>query len=444
MRSCRPGVDPAAELANTANASPLAPAGELAGTSPARRWPQALRALRHRNFRIFIAGQAVSLLGTWMQNLGQSWLVYRLTGSELAVGFTGFCANGGVLFLGPLAGLVADRKSRYHIVLATQIAFLLQAFVLAWLTMTGRVSATQVFLLAAAWGVINAFDVPARQSLYIHMVGKQDLINAISLNAVVFNAARLLGPAVAGFVIAAWGEGVCFLINAVTFVAVIGSLLWLRLPALPRASGSSPVESLKEGLRYVHRQLPVRALLGINAAVNLSRAPLLALAPFFADAIFHRGSQGLGVLTGISGLGAVAGTLGLAQRTSPRGLSRVVFWSAATTGLCLALAAGSPSFWLLLVVFALLGYSQMRQNASVNTLVQNLIPDEFRGRVMALYSMTVVGVLPVGHLVGGAVAEQIGPRWTVFWSGLACLLATIWFRRCTGSIERSLAAGGER
>ncbi len=363
-----------------------------------------------------------------MQNVGQSWLVYRLTGSELMVGLLGFCAHGPVLLLGPLAGLTADRRSRYRIVLLTQAAFLVQAVLLATLTLTGRITATHVFLLAGVWGVINAFDIPARQSLYIHMVGGQDLLNAIALNSVVFNTARVAGPAIGGLVIAVAGEGVCFSINAATFLAVLGSLFLLRLPPLEPESRDTPWRHLREGFRYVASHQPVLALLAINAAMNVTRAPAVALAPFFADAIFGRGSEGLGVLTAAAGLGAVAGTLGLARRTAARGLPGVVFSSALATGACLVLFAWSPAFWSSLLIFGLIGFNHMRQNASANTLIQTLIPDAYRGRVMALYSMTVVGVLPLGHLAGGAVAEHIGPRWTVFWGGLICAVAALAFR----------------
>ena len=405
---------------------------------PPTGWKHTFRALRHRNFRIFIAGQAVSLIGTWMQNVGQSWLVYRLTGSELMVGLLGFCGHGPVLLLGPLAGLAADRYSRYRIVLLTQTAFLVQAVVLAALTLSGRVTATHVFLLAAVWGVINAFDIPARQSLYIHMVGGKDLLNAISLNSVVFNTARVAGPAVGGLVIALAGEGVCFSLNAATFLAVLGSLFLLRLPPLEPENRDTPWRHLREGFRYVASHKPVLALLAINSAMNITRAPAVALAPFFADAIFGRGSEGLGVLTAAAGLGAILGTLGLARRTATRGLPRVVFSSALATGACLALFAWSPTFWVALLVFAFIGFNHMRQNASANTLIQTLIPDAYRGRVMALYSMTVVGVLPIGHLAGGAAAEQIGPRWTVFWGGLVCTLAALAFRPYVARLQRAV------
>ncbi len=412
--------------------------GSPTAVAPPQGWRVTFRALRHRNFRIFVSGQAVSLIGTWMQNLAQSWLVYRLTASELLVGATGFFSHIPVLLLGPVAGLAADRHSRYRIVVATQIAFLTQALALAWLTLTGRVSVLHVLLLAAAWGLVNAFDIPARQALYIHMVGKEDLINAISLNSVIFNTARLAGPAVGGLLIGAVGEGPCFLLNAATFLAVLASLALLRMPDTARARPDSPWAHLRDGFRYLSRHRPVLALLAINSAMNITRAPAVALAPFFADAIFARGAAGLGLLTAAAGLGAVVGTLGLARRTEASGLPEIVFFSALSTGACLVLFAWSPSFWASLAIFAVIGYSHMRQNAAANTLIQTLIPDEYRGRTMALFSMTVVGVLPLGHLAGGAIAEHAGVRWTVFLGGLCCLAAAAAFRRALPSIRASL------
>lgn len=408
-----------------------------AGPAPPRLWRLTFRALRHRNYRIFLSGQAVSLIGTWMQNVAQSWLVYRLTGSELLVSLVGFFSHLPVLVVGPLAGMTADRLSRYRIVLAAQITFMAQALVLAFLTLTGRVTAGQVFALAAVWGIVHAFDVPARQALFINMVGREDLLNAIALNSVVFNTARVVGPAIGGLMIAAVGEGTCFLLNAVTFLAVIGSLLALRLPPMARVRPASPWSHLRDGWRYLQSHRPVRALLVANALANIARAPAVALAPFFADAIFEKGARGLGLLTASAGLGAVTGTLGLARRTGTAGLPGVVRSSLLITGVCLVLFAWAPWYALALAAYALLGYSQMRQNASTNTLVQTLIPDEYRGRMMALFSMTVLGVMPLGQLVGGAIAERMGARATVFLGGLLGLAGTLGYWRLAGLIRQA-------
>ena len=406
------------------------------GLPALRGWRLTFRALRHRNYRVFMSGQAVSLIGTWMQNLSQSWLVYRLTGSELLVSLVGFCSHLPVLLIGPVAGIAADRVSRYRIVLVTQICLMIQALVLAVLTLTGRITAGRVFALAILWGVIHAFDVPARQALFIHMVGREDLLNAIALNSVIFNMARMVGPAVAGLLIAAIGEGACFLLNALTFLTVIASLLLLRLPATARALPDSPWAHLRDGFRYVNGHRAVLALLATNSLTNIARAPAVALAPFFADAIFRKGARGLGILTGAAGLGAVAGTLGLARRTEATGLGKVVWTSVLMTGVCLVLFAWSPWYGVALATYGLVGYSQMRQNASTNTLVQTLIPDEYRGRIMALFSITVVGVLPLGQLAGGAIAEKLGARWTVFLGGLVCLAGAVAYRRVREGRQR--------
>lgn len=405
---------------------------------PPAGWRRTFRALRHRNYRLFISGQSVSQVGSWMQRITQNWLVYRLSGSEFLVGAVGFCANVPVLLIGPIGGITADRHSRYRILLAAQTLLLLQAAALATLTLTGAVTVRQIFLLALVWGVVTAFEIPARQALFIHMVGKEDLFNAITLNSVSMNAARILGPAVAGVLIATFGEGLCFTINAVTFLAVIISLLLMRLPAAQPNRAASPWIHLREGFRYVGGNRPVLSLLLVNSAVSIARSPSVALAPFFADAIFGRGAEGLGALMGAAGIGAVCGTLGLATRTDTRGLPRTVLNCVLISMTCLALFAWSPSFWLSLGFFLLIGYAHMRQSASVNTLVQSLIPDEYRGRVMSLYSMTAIGSLPFGQLAGGAIAEEIGVRWTVFLGAMLCLAAALAFRRTVAGIERSL------
>jgi len=387
-----------------------------------------------------MTGQSVSQIGSWMQRVTENWLIYRLTGSELMVGAVGFCAHIPILLVGPLGGLAADRNSRYRILLTAQSVMLLQATALATLTLTGEIAPRHVFALALVWGTLAAFEIPARQSLFIHMVGKKDLFNAITWNSVVMNSARIVGPAVAGVLIAAFGEGLCFSINAISFLAVIASLLMLRLPPATQMSTVSPWSHLREGFRYAGGNRPVLLLLVTNSVISIARSPSSALAPFFADAIFGRGAEGLGALMGATGIGAVCGTLGLAARTDTRGLPRTVFTSALTSAVCLTLFAWSPSFWLSLVFFLLIGYSHMRQSASTNTLIQTLIPDEYRGRVMALYSMTAVGTLPLGHLAGGAIAEVIGVRWTVFLGALLCFGATVAYRRNVSGIESSLKA----
>jgi MFS family permease len=388
---------------------------------------QTFRALRHRNYRLFVAGQIVSLVGTWMQNVAQSWLVYRLTHSEFLLGTTWFCTQLPVFALGPLGGLASDRYSRHRLVVFTQILSLLQALALAVLTLSGAVAVWQVMVLAALLGCINAFDMPARQSLIVELAGKEDLLNAISVNSAIFNAARVAGPAVAGVVVAAVGEGFCFALNSASFLAVIVCLLAMRVERRASRSQDSPWSHLVEGFRYAYGNPLVRRLLLMMAATTISGMPALVLMPFFADAIFHRGSQGLGALMGAMGIGAVVGTLVLARSARTGELPRVILYSATSMGVCFVIFAFSPWFALSLGIMPLIGFSVMRQMASANTLIQCAIPDQYRGRIMALYSMTVVGLGPFGSLAAGAMAHSAGPRLTVFAGGVLALAASFAF-----------------
>jgi MFS family permease len=386
------------------------------------------RALRHRNFRLFISGQVVSLVGTWMQMVAQSWLVYRLTHSELLLGAAWFCSQIAVFALSPLGGLAADRVSRRKLVILTQSLSMLQAFALAALTLSGRVQVWHVLSLAGCLGVINAFDIPGRQAMVVHMASQEDLINAISLNAAVFNAARVLGPGVAGLLVAAVGEGYCFLINGVSFLAVIAGLAAMRFPPADATSKlESPWEHLVDGFRYAWGHEAVRRVLGLMAAATLAGTPILVLTPFFADDLFHRGSRGLGFLMGAMGIGAVAGTLVLARRTRITGLAGVMTYSGFCVGCVYMAFALSPSYLVSLAIMPFIGYFVMRQMASANTTIQTLIPDRYRGRIMALYSMTVVGLVPFGSLASGALAGRFGARTAVFIGSIVAMLAAVVF-----------------
>ncbi len=372
-----------------------------------------------------------------MQSVAQSWLMYRLTHSEWLLGATWFCTQIPVFLLGPLGGLAADRYSRHRIVLLTQTAAMGQAFALAALTLAGWVQPWHILSLATLLGVINAFDMPGRQALLIHLAAKDDLLNAIALNSATFNVARLLGPALAGVLVARYGEGVCFALNGASFLAVIASLAAMRLPPLAVRAQESPLEHLKDGFRYAWRSPPVRTLLVLIGGASIAAMPAIVLMPFFADEVYGRGSQGLGFLMGAMGLGAVAGTLWLAGRGRTGQLPQVIVASTTLLGAALVLFAVSPSYYLALGLMPAIGFSVMRQNASANTLIQTLIPDCYRGRVMALYAMTVVGLGPVGSLAAGALAHQIGARGTVLFGGLLCLGAALWFqlrRRVFGTL----------
>jgi MFS family permease len=367
-----------------------------------------------------------------MQNTAQSWLVYRMTHSELLLGTTWFCSQIAVFLLGPLGGIVSDRYSRRTVVILTQTASMVQAFLLAALTLTGRIQVEHVLALGALLGVINAFDMPARQALVIQMTSQEDLINAISLNSAVFNTARVLGPSVAGLVLSAVGEGTCFLINGLSFLAVIIGLAAMRLPRFEPHPPAPVLQHLKDGFRYAASHHAVRRILALMAAATFAGMPAFVLMPFFADDIFHRGSAGLGYLMGAMGIGAVTGTLELARRTRMKGLGRVMVVSGLTTGVAYLCFAYSPSFYLSLAIMPVIGYSVMRQMASANTTIQTSIPDQYRGRIMALYAMTVVGLGPFGSLAAGAIAGKFGARNALACGGVLALVASLvfdWSRR---------------
>jgi MFS family permease len=397
-----------------------------AAVSPASGWRGTFRALRHRNFRYFAIGQMLSLVGTWIQNVAQNWLVYRLTHSELLLGTTQFATHIPLLLLAPLGGVTADHCSKRKIILITQTLFMVQAFTLAWLTFSGRVTVPLVIGLCAVHGIINAFDVPARQSLLVQLSGREDLLNAVSLNSFTFQMARLVGPAVAGLAVAAFGEGPCFAANGVSFFAVLAGLAMMRLPPKPEATG--PRQSISEGFRFAFGTPRVRRLLLLSAGVNFSLAPMITLVPFFADDLFGRGAQGVGYVTSAMAAGALFGSLGMAGRSAMTGLDGVIRANSALLGLSLIGYALAPSFWVLLVMVPVVGYALMRQNTATNTSVQTAIPDEYRGRIMALYSMTVIGMMPVGGLAAGWLASHYGARATVVCGGLFCLAASAWFR----------------
>jgi len=394
---------------------------------PASRWQVALRALRHRNFQLFFSGQLISLIGTWMQSVAQSWLVYRLTGSALLLGSVGFASQIPVFMFAPVGGIAADRFNRRHIVIATQVSAMVLAFFLAALTLSHRVQVWHVFVLASLLGVVNAFDIPGRQSFLVDMVGKEDLMNAIALNSSMFNGARVIGPAVAGILVAKIGEGWCFFANAVSYVAVIIGLLLMKVHSPARASKASPFEHMMEGFRFVNETAPIRALLLLLGIVSLVGMPYVVLMPIFADQILHGGARGLGILMGATGVGALLGALTLAFREGVKGLGRLVAWCCAGFGASLSVFALSHSFWLSVILLLPVGYAMMLQMACSNTLIQVMVPDALRGRVMAVYSMMFMGMAPIGALLGGALADRLGAPTTVAIGGLASIVGACWF-----------------
>jgi MFS family permease len=387
-----------------------------------------LRAFRHRNYRLFFSGQLVSLTGTWMQSVAESWLVFRLTGSSALLGVSSFASLAPVFLFATVGGTVADRANRHRIIIATQTASMVLPLVLAVLTFTGTVRVWHVFVLAACLGVVNAFDIPARQAFLVEMVGRDDLMNAIALNSSMVNAARVVGPAVAGVLVAAIGEAWCFLLNGLSYVAVIAGLLMMQVPRRPRAATRrSAWRDTVEGLHFVVRTAPVRALLVLLGAISFAGMPYSVLMPVFAESILHGGAKGLGLLMGASGLGALAGAISLVRRQGVRGLGRWVATASASFGVALIAFSLSRSFGLSAVLLVPVGASMMVQMAASNTLIQSMVPDALRGRVMAVYSMMFMGMAPFGALFAGSLAERVGAPTTVAIGGGVCLAASAVF-----------------
>jgi MFS family permease len=397
--------------------------------------PVTLRALKHRNFQLFFSGQLISLIGTWMQNVAQAWLVYRLTGSSLLLGSVGFASQFPVFLASPLGGIIADRHNRHRVVIATQTASMILAVVLAGLTLTHRVTIPEIFVLAALLGIVNAFDIPGRQAFLVEMVGREDLMNAIALNSSMFNGARIIGPAIAGILVAKIGEGWCFFANAVSYIAVIIGLLMMRVPPRPHRPHGSPIAHIIEGFRWVRDTAPIRALLLLLGLVSLVAMPYTVLMPIFADRILrgggeqlavligssHPGAVRLGILMGATGVGALLGALTLATRTGVQGLGRWITLSCAGFAISLMAFALSRNFWLSTALLVPVGFCMMLQMSASNTLIQAMVPDELRGRVLSVYSMMFMGMAPFGALFGGAIADKMGAPLALIMGSVACL-----------------------
>jgi MFS family permease len=388
-----------------------------------------MRALKHRNFQLFFSGQLISLIGTWMQTVAQSWLVYRLTGSSLLLGSVGFASQFPVFLMAPIGGMVADRVNRHRVVVATQTAAMILALILAALTLTHRVTVPQIFVLAALLGVVNAFDIPGRQSFLVDMVGREDLMNAIALNSSMFNGARVIGPAIAGILVAKIGEGWCFFANGISYIAVIAGLLMMKIHCPSRSKSDSPLDDIIEGFHWASHTAPIRALLLLLGLVSLVGMPYTVLMPLFADRILHGGAKGLGILMGFTGIGALLGALTLALRSGVRGLGRLVALTCAGFGVSLIAFSFSRYFWLSAVLLIPVGFCLMLQMACSNTLIQSMVPDALRGRVMAVYSMMFMGMAPFGALLGGALADRLGAPITVSTGAVASIVGAIVFAR---------------
>ena len=386
------------------------------------------RALKHRNFQLFYAGQLVSLIGTWMQSTAQLWLVYRMTNSPALLGIFGFASQIPILFLASFGGYVGDRYNRHRGVIWTQTAALILAFVLAALTLLGVVRVWEIVLIAFLAGIVNAFDVPIRQAFLVQMVGKEDLPNAIALNSSIFNGARVVGPAIAGFAIAWIGEGWCFFLNGVSFLAVIVALLMMRIAKTEvRAGKGSPLRNFVQGFHFAMSDRPMRSALLLVSLMSMFGLQYTVFLPIFARDILHGGPGRLGVLMSFAGVGAVIGALHFAARTDYKTL---VEWIAATSTACalgLIMFSESRIFWLSAAMLLIVGFSATSQLAATNTIVQGRVPDELRSRVMAVYATMFMGVQPLGALVAGGLAKRIGAPYALSTFGSICLVGSLFF-----------------
>ncbi len=396
------------------------------------------RALRHRNYRLFFSGQSLSLIGTWLTRIATSWLIYRLTGSALLLGILGFAGQVPTFLLAPLAGVLVDRWDRHRVLVITQVMAMIQSGVLAALALAGVINVWHVLVLSVVQGIINAFDMPARQALVVEMVeDRADLPNAIALNSSMVNAARLLGPSVAGVLIASVGEGYCFLVDAVSYLAVIASLLLMRLTPRARAPRTSRVlADFKEGWFYAVGFKPIRAVLLLLAVVSLMGTPYTVLLPVIAREVLGGGPSTLGILTAASGLGALGGAIYLASRRSVLGLGRVIVGSTAAFGIGLVAFSRASALWICLPLMFVTGAGMMLQMASSNTILQTIVEEDKRGRVMSLFAMAFFGTVPFGSLLAGVLATRLGAQNTILVGGAVCVLASLVFLRGLPELRR--------
>ncbi len=404
----------------------------------------AWRALRHRNFRLFFGGQSISLIGTWMTRIATAWLVYRLTKSALLLGTVSFAGQIPTFLIAPFAGVWVDRLDRRQILVWTQTLSMVQSFMLAGLTLAHVITIPWILGLSVMQGLINAFDMPGRQSFMVQMIeAREDLGNAIAINSSMVNMARLIGPSLAGMLIAATNEGWCFFVDGVSYIAVIISLLMMRLkPQAARRKATSTFTELKEGWDYVSSFLPIRTILLLFAVISLMGMPFVVLMPIFAAQVLHGGPHTLGFLMGAMGVGALVSALSLAVRKTVRGLIRMIPAAAAVFGIGLVGFGLSHVFWLSMLTVLIAGMGMMQGMAASNTIIQTLVTEDKRGRVMSYYTMAFVGMAPFGSLLAGAMAHLLpatttlmgrvylpltGSQWTVIINGAIVVVGALWF-----------------
>jgi MFS family permease len=406
-----------------------------------------LRALAHKNYRLFFAGQSISLIGTWMTRIATAWLVYRLTGSALLLGVVGFAGQIPSFLLAPLAGVLVDRWNRQRLLVITQVLAMFQSLALALLTMTGLIKMWHVIVLSVLQGLINSFDMPARQAFVVEMVEKrEDLANAIALNSSMVNAARLLGPSIGGVVIAAVGEGWCFMIDAVSYIAVIASLLAMTITArvIQPTKDANVFQQLREGWSYATHFAPIRNVLLLLALVSLVGMPYTVLMPVFANDVLHGGPNTLGLLMAASGVGALVGALFLAARKTVLGLGKFIPLMAGAFGAGLIAFSFTRVLWLSLALMVVTGLGFMVQMAVSNTVLQTIVDEDKRGRVMSFYTMAFMGTAPFGSLLAGSVADRIGTPHTLLCGGIGCILGALWFATTLSDLRRDVRPIYER
>lgn len=388
------------------------------------------RALKHRNYRLYFTGQSISLIGTWMQQMAIGWLIYRITNSAFMLGLVGFLSQIPTLILTPLAGVLADRYNRHRILIATQVLAMIQALALAFLIMSKTVSVWQIIALSMFLGIIGAFDAPARHAFIVEMVNKrEDLSNAIALNSLIFNAARLIGPSIAGILVAVVGEGMCFFINGISYIAVIAALLSMRLAPLKIEKHHKHImQGLKEGFSYVSGSAQIRAILFLTGLVSLMGMSYVVLMPIFAKDILHGGPSTLGFLMASSGLGALIGATYLASRKDVRGLEKIIFFTTNVFGISLIAFSFSRTLWISMLILSFTGFGMMIQMASNNTVLQTIIRDDMRGRVMSFFLVAFMGMVPFGCLLSGSLASRIGAPGALIICGASSVIGSFLFR----------------
>ncbi|MFA3782447.1 MFS transporter [Melioribacteraceae bacterium 4301-Me] len=389
----------------------------------------AWRALKYRNYKLFFGGQIISLTGTWTQQIAMSWLVYRLTNSAFMLGLISFASQIPSLILSPFAGIIVDKLNRHKILITTQSLAMLQAFLLVFLLITSTVEVWHLIVLNLFLGIVNGFDTPARQAFVVEMIeNKEDLGNAIALNSMMFNAARLFGPSVAGILLAETSETICFLINGISFFAVIAALLAMKIDySKVIKTQKNVLEGLKEGFKYTFSFTPTKYLILLVALVSLTGMPYVVLMPVFAKNILHGGPNTLGFLMGSIGAGALLGALLLASKKSVLGLGRIVLYTTFSFGVTLIAFSFSRSLILSMFFLILTGMSMIIRGASSNTIIQTIIDDDKRGRVMSFYTMAFMGMMPFGSLLFGILASKFGAPTTLVFGGISCILGSLLF-----------------